>query len=53
MPYRLEAVRSRIETLRQWKWEKDPDAQIMTDMLEEIERLSARDARQSANPEHV
>jgi len=49
--------------LRNWKGENDPDAQIMSDMLAEIERLTAIlaeierlnswDAPAVGNPEHA
>lgn len=45
-----DAIRSRIEVLRHWRDENDPDAQMMADMLAEIERLEARD-KAAAPPE--
>ncbi|WP_313349234.1 hypothetical protein [Paracoccus sp. (in: a-proteobacteria)] len=40
-----DSVRHRIETLRHWRNKNDRDAQIMADLLDEIERLEAKDAR--------
>lgn len=42
-----QAVRARIEALRNWKGENDPDAKLMTDLLRDLEEA---DRRQSANP---
>lgn len=43
MPHRShEAVRDRIQTLRHWRDKDDIDAQIMADLLEEIEQLEAK-----------
>lgn len=46
----LDAVRDRISVLRQWRDKNDPDAKLMADLLDEIERLEARD-KAAAPPE--
>lgn len=37
-----DAIRGRIETLRQWRGANDPDAKLMAELLDEIERLQGK-----------